>query len=116
MSGVPAFREGPRNSPEQLCRSRVEFRLRLWNDNDLRSLKRQTACRPDRRKYRRSRMPEVGGVEIGIVDTEARLFRLLPLMRGYCDFYRVQPSDPALLSMARSLMADPTHEGVQLIA
>jgi GNAT superfamily N-acetyltransferase len=61
-------------------------------------------------------MPEVGGVEIGIVDTEARLIRLLPLMRGYCDFYRVQPSDSALLSMARSLMADPTHEGVQLIA
>ena len=61
-------------------------------------------------------MPEVGRVEIGIVDTEARLIRLLPLMRGYCDFYRVQPSDSALLSMARSLMADPTHEGVQLIA
>jgi GNAT superfamily N-acetyltransferase len=61
-------------------------------------------------------MPEVGRLEIGIVDTEARLTRLLPLMRGYCDFYRVQPSDSALLSMARSLMADPTHEGVQLIA
>ncbi|MFZ2034384.1 MAG: GNAT family N-acetyltransferase [Candidatus Dormiibacterota bacterium] len=61
-------------------------------------------------------MPEVGGVEIGIVDTEARLIRLLPLMRGYCDFCSVQPSDSALLSMARSLMADPTHEGVQLIA
>jgi len=61
-------------------------------------------------------MPEVGRVEIGIVDTEARLIRLLPLMRGYCDFYSVQPSDSALLSMARSLMADPTREGVQLIA
>lgn len=61
-------------------------------------------------------MPEVGRVEIDIVDTEARLVRLLPLMRGYCDFYRVQPSDSALLLMARSLMADPTHEGVQLIA
>jgi GNAT superfamily N-acetyltransferase len=61
-------------------------------------------------------MPEVGRVEIGIVDTEALLIRLLPLMRGYCDFYHVQPSDSALLAMARSLMADPTHEGVQLIA
>jgi GNAT superfamily N-acetyltransferase len=61
-------------------------------------------------------MPQVGRVEIGIVDTEARLIRLLPMMRGYCDFYRVEPSDAALLSMARSLMADPTHEGVQLIA
>ncbi len=61
-------------------------------------------------------MPEVRRVEIGVVDTEARLVRLLPLMRGYCDFYRVQPSNSALLLMARSLMADPTHEGVQLIA
>jgi len=61
-------------------------------------------------------MPEIARVEIGVVDTEARLLGLLPLMRAYCDFYRVQPSDSALLSMARALMADPTHEGVQLIA
>jgi GNAT superfamily N-acetyltransferase len=61
-------------------------------------------------------MPEVAGVEIGIVDTEAGLMRLLPLMRGYCDFYSVQPSDSALISMARALMADPTREGVQMIA
>jgi GNAT superfamily N-acetyltransferase len=61
-------------------------------------------------------MPEVAGVEIGIVDTEAGLIRLLPLMRGYCDFYSVQPSDSALISMARALMADPTREGVQMIA
>jgi GNAT superfamily N-acetyltransferase len=48
--------------------------------------------------------------------TEADLPELLPLMRGYCDFYEVDPSDDALLAMARELIADPHKEGVQLIA
>jgi GNAT superfamily N-acetyltransferase len=48
--------------------------------------------------------------------TEADLPELLPLMRGYCDFYEVDPSDEALLAMARELIADPAKEGVQLIA
>jgi GNAT superfamily N-acetyltransferase len=48
--------------------------------------------------------------------TEADLPELLPLMRGYCDFYEVAPSDEALLAMARELIADPRKEGVQLIA
>jgi GNAT superfamily N-acetyltransferase len=48
--------------------------------------------------------------------TEADLPELLPLMRGYCDFYEVDPPDDALLAMARTLIADPEHEGVQLIA
>jgi GNAT superfamily N-acetyltransferase len=48
--------------------------------------------------------------------TEADLPELLPLMRGYCDFYEVDPSDDALLAMARELIADPAKEGVQLIA
>jgi GNAT superfamily N-acetyltransferase len=48
--------------------------------------------------------------------TEADLPELLPLMRGYCDFYEVDPSDDALLAMARDLIADPHKEGVQLIA
>ena len=48
--------------------------------------------------------------------TEADLPELLPLMRGYCDFYEVDPSDDALLAMARELLADPHKEGVQLIA
>jgi GNAT superfamily N-acetyltransferase len=47
--------------------------------------------------------------------TEADLPELLPLMRGYCDFYEVAPSDDALLSMSRMLIADP-DKGVQLIA
>ena len=37
-------------------------------------------------------------------------------MRGYCDFYEVDPSDDALLAMSRQLMADPDREGLQLIA
>ncbi len=41
---------------------------------------------------------------------------LLPLLRGYCDFYEVAPSDEALLAVSRALIADPQREGVQLIA
>ena len=46
----------------------------------------------------------------------ADLPELLPLMRAYCDFYEVSPSDQALLALARALIADPEHEGVQLLA
>jgi GNAT superfamily N-acetyltransferase len=48
--------------------------------------------------------------------TEADLGDLLPLLRGYCDFYEVSPTDEALLTMARALIEDPEREGVQLIA
>lgn len=48
--------------------------------------------------------------------TEGDLAELLPLMRGYCDFYGVAPSDDELLALARALIADPQREGVQLIA
>ena len=48
--------------------------------------------------------------------TEADLPELLPLMRGYCDFYEVAPSDEDLLIMSRALIADPVREGMQLIA
>lgn len=41
---------------------------------------------------------------------------LLPLLRGYCDFYEVAPSYEALLSLCRALLADPLREGIQLIA
>jgi GNAT superfamily N-acetyltransferase len=47
--------------------------------------------------------------------TEADLADLLPLMRGYCDFYEVAPSDDELLALARTLVEDP-GQGVQLIA
>ena len=47
---------------------------------------------------------------------EADLPQLLPLVRGYCDFYEVAPTDTALLAVSRALIADPDREGVQLIA
>jgi GNAT superfamily N-acetyltransferase len=48
--------------------------------------------------------------------TSADLPDLLPLVRGYCEFYEVAPSDDALLGVSRALIADPDREGVQLIA
>jgi GNAT superfamily N-acetyltransferase len=47
---------------------------------------------------------------------EVDLPELLPLMRGYCDFYGVDPPDEALLAMSRTLIADPELEGLQLVA
>ena len=48
--------------------------------------------------------------------TDDHLDELLPLMRAYCDFYEVSPSDHDLLALSRALIADPEREGVQLIA
>jgi GNAT superfamily N-acetyltransferase len=50
------------------------------------------------------------------VVTETDLPDLLPLMRGYCDFYDVKPSDGDLLAMSRALISDSTREGLQLLA
>ncbi len=47
---------------------------------------------------------------------EADLPELLPLVRGYCDFYEVAPADDALLALSRALIADPGREGLQLLA
>jgi GNAT superfamily N-acetyltransferase len=41
---------------------------------------------------------------------------LLPLVRAYCDFYQVTPSDQELLELSRALLADPEREGLQLLA
>ena len=48
--------------------------------------------------------------------TTADLPDLLPLVRGYCDFYDVAPTDDALLTVSRALIGDPDREGIQLIA
>lgn len=40
---------------------------------------------------------------------------LLVLMRGYCDFYEVSPSDQALTELMQSLVNSPS-EGCQLLA
>jgi GNAT superfamily N-acetyltransferase len=50
------------------------------------------------------------------VVAEADLPELLTLMRGYCDFYEVEPGDEALLAMSRALIADPAREGMQLLS
>ena len=47
---------------------------------------------------------------------EADLGELLPLMRGYADFYEVSPADEALLELSRALIADPAKEGMQFLA
>ena len=47
---------------------------------------------------------------------EEDLADLLVLMRGYCDFYEVAPTDERLLWLARTLLSDPDREGFQLIA
>jgi GNAT superfamily N-acetyltransferase len=46
---------------------------------------------------------------------ESDLAELLPLVRGYCDFYGVAPQDDELMALSRALIADPQREGVQLI-
>jgi len=48
--------------------------------------------------------------------TTADLAELLGLMRAYCDFYEVAPSDERLLALARALIEDPRCEGLQLLA
>jgi GNAT superfamily N-acetyltransferase len=40
---------------------------------------------------------------------------LMPMLRAYCDFYRVDPPDERLLGLANALIDNPS-EGVQLIA
>ena len=47
---------------------------------------------------------------------EDDLDELRPLLRAYCDFYEVAPTDEALLALSQALLADPDREGVQLIA
>ncbi len=47
---------------------------------------------------------------------EEDLDDLLPLMRGYCDFYEVAPSDEELLALSRAMIAGPGTDGIQLIA
>jgi ribosomal protein S18 acetylase RimI-like enzyme len=54
-------------------------------------------------------------MKIGLV-REPDLGDLLPMMRAYCDFYEVAPSDADLDALSRALIADPDGEGIQLIA
>lgn len=46
---------------------------------------------------------------------DADVPELMPMLRAYCDFYRVNPSDDRLRTLVAALIADPS-EGLQLIA
>src|SRR3954447_14456276 len=48
--------------------------------------------------------------------TEADLAALIPLMRGYCDFYEASPDDAGLERMVRALVAAPDDEGLLIVA
>ena len=50
------------------------------------------------------------------VVTGADLDDLLPLVRGYCDFYGVAPGDEQLVELSRALIADTDGEGFQILA
>ncbi|BBX02058.1 GNAT family N-acetyltransferase [Mycolicibacterium moriokaense] len=47
--------------------------------------------------------------------TASDLPELMPMLRAYCDFYEVDPSDERLATLANALIENP-DEGVQLIA
>jgi len=49
---------------------------------------------------------------VGVADLDD----IAPLMRGYCDFYEVSPSDGALRALALTLIEHPDTAGVQVIA
>jgi hypothetical protein len=39
--------------------------------------------------------------------TDSDIRALMPLLRGYCDFYKAKPSDEGLERMARAVIASP---------
>ncbi len=48
--------------------------------------------------------------------TEADVPALLPLLRGYCDFYESSPTDAGLEAMARDVIAAPEDRAFLLVA
>jgi GNAT superfamily N-acetyltransferase len=48
--------------------------------------------------------------------TKEDLAALLPLMRGYCDFYESSPPDDGLLVLASALIAAPDADGMLFVA
>lgn len=47
---------------------------------------------------------------------DSDLAALLPLLRGYCDFYESEPSDEGLERMLRAVLATPENEAFVLVA
>jgi ribosomal protein S18 acetylase RimI-like enzyme len=68
---------------------------------------------PDRRS--RARAAPQAAVTISTAG-EADLVELVALMLAYCDFYDASPTEERLQALARTLIADPEREGVQLLA
>jgi GNAT superfamily N-acetyltransferase len=56
-----------------------------------------------------------GGPPISRVEP-AELDELLPLLRGYLDFYEVAPPESEIRALCEALLADPEHEGIQFLA
>lgn len=48
--------------------------------------------------------------------TDADLPALMPLLRGYCDFYESDPTDEGLESMARDVIGAPEEDAFLLVA
>lgn len=48
--------------------------------------------------------------------TAGDLAEVVPLMQAYCRFYETAPDQADLRSLAEALIADPAHEGAQLVA
>ena len=47
---------------------------------------------------------------------ERDILALMPLMRGYCEFYEANPPDSGLDRMARALIAEDDGQGMLLVA
>jgi GNAT superfamily N-acetyltransferase len=47
--------------------------------------------------------------------TDLDIAALVPLLRGYCDFYKAKPSDEGLERMARAVIASPQDEAFLLV-
>ena len=47
---------------------------------------------------------------------ESDIPALMPLMRGYCEFYKANPADEGLDEMAHALIATADHQGMLLVA
>jgi GNAT superfamily N-acetyltransferase len=41
---------------------------------------------------------------------------VMPLLRGYCEFYEAAPSEAALRELCEALVGDPDNAGIQLLA
>jgi GNAT superfamily N-acetyltransferase len=48
--------------------------------------------------------------------TASDVAALVPLMRGYCEFYEASPPDESLVAMAEALIASPDDEGMLWVA